>query len=142
MNLSDLAPQARIAGFLLGLALWAAPAVGVWLYMAGQQAIAVEAAKAESRTEALAEVTTKVDAAVAEARKEWARTQAATNRDAEEARQRTERALSAQRERADTLYRQLLAHIHAQPLPDSCRLDPERVRLYSGARRDGAAPAD
>lgn len=149
MKLSDLAslnPQAKLVAYILGgllfLAAWAAPAVGVYLYLAGQQEIAVQAAKDTARAEAVAEFTGAADQAVAKARAEWAMRQATANRQAEEERARIARDLAAQRARADSLLRQLLGHINANPLPADCRLDADRVRLYSDSRRRGPAATD
>lgn len=142
MNMPGLNAQAKVAGLLLGLALWAAPAVGVYLYLAGQKAIALKAAADASRADALAEFKDQADKAVAEARKQWAARQSAADRRAEQDRARIARDLAAQRARADTLLRQLLGHINANPLPPDCRLDADRVRLYTDSRRSGAAGAD
>ena len=51
----------------------------------------------------------------------------------------TEGELIAARVRADNLFRILQGHIHANPLPVDCRLDPERVRLYNAGRRPSAS---
>lgn len=149
MNLSDLTPQtqgarivAGIIGLVVFLALWAAPAVGVYLYLAGQQAIAVKAAEDTTRAQVTAEFTGAAAEAVAKARAEWAMRQATANRQAEEDRARIARDLAAQRTRADSLLRQLLGHINANPLPPDCRLDADRVRLYTDSRRRGSAGTD
>lgn len=149
MKLSDLAnlnPQAKLVAYILGgllfLAAWAAPAVGVYLYLSGQQAIAVKAAEDTTRAQVTAEFTGAAAEAVAKARAEWAMRQAEANRQAEEDRARIARDLAAQRTRADSLLRQLLGHINANPLPADCRLDADRVRLYSDSRSRGPAPTD
>lgn len=149
MKLSDLAnlnPQAKLVAYILGgllfLAAWAAPAVGVYLYLSGQQEIAVQAAKDTTRAEAVAEFTGASAQAVAKARAEWVKRQAEANRQAEEDRARIARDLAAQRTRADSLLRQLLGHINANPLDPVCRFDADRVRLYSDSRRRGPAATD
>jgi uncharacterized protein HemX len=149
VKLSDLNPQtqaarivAGIVGLLLVLALWAAPAVGVYLYLAGQQAIAVKAAEDTTRAQVTAEFTNAAAEAVAKARADWAKRQAEATRQAEEDRAAIARDLAGQRTRAENLLRQLLGHINANPLPADCRLDADRVRLYSDSRRRGPAPTD
>lgn len=136
-----------------GLAIvWAASLALLWAFMAGQAGAAAEAAAAEAKGKAetaCAEAravaahaeTLAIAAAVDAARAKWDAAQAAADLAAAADKARLDADLQRARSRAESLSRQLLGHIRAQPLPADCRLDAERLRLYAEARRGAAASA-
>lgn|GEM_PF-6327048 len=134
-----------IGGLLLA---WAASLALLWAFMAGQARTAAAEARGEAESACAAVRAAAADAAtaalvraVAEARSEWEAAQAAADEQAAVDRAAAAAELRRARMRAESLSRQLLAHIHAKPLPADCRLDAERLRLYAESRRGAAAAA-
>jgi len=127
-----------IGGLLLA---WAASIALLWAFMAGQARGEAESACAAVRAAAADAATAALVRAVAEARSEWEAAQAAADEQAAIDRAAAAAELRRARMRAESLSRQLLAHIHAKPLPADCRLDAERLRLYAESRRGAAAAA-
>lgn len=149
MNLIGTLITGRLLGIML--ALWVASLGALWLYMAGSQSSAIEAAAAvaKAKAEEACSDDKAVEAeaagqallqAVRGALKARAEAQAELDaaRDAEQAALRKE--VDAARARANQLSNALRRHIDANPLPAACRLDAERVRLFNAARRGGADP--
>ena len=143
----------RLAGVtvtpqLLGVVavLWIASLGGVWAYMEGHATSVAQTARASALAECNADKAKAAEAAlaaqtaaVAKARADWQAAQAEVDAIAKADRARIEGELIAARVRADNLFRILQGHIHANPLPVDCRLDPERVRLYNAGRRPPAS---
>ena len=129
----------RIGGAALFLALWLAPAAAVWLHMAAKADAARELGAATARAECAEAQTNGLAKAIADARKEWERTQSAVDARAERDAKAIAADLSAARRAAARISKDLANHANRNPLPADCRADPERVRLYNAARR-GDAP--
>lgn len=129
--------------------LWLASLGGVWAYMEGHATSVAETAKAAALAECNADKAKAAEEALAaqakairEAREKWTKAQAEVDALAKAEREQMEADLVAARVRADNLFRNLMAHIHAKPLDPSCRFDAERVRLYNEARRSDSAGSD
>lgn len=143
----------RLAGFTLtpkaiGIVavLWVATLGGLYAYMAGRATSLAETAAASAlatcngeKAEAAKAALEAQTIAVAKARADWQAAQAEVDAIAKADRERIEGELIAARVRADNLFLILQGHIHANPLPVDCRLDPERVRLYNAGRRPSAS---
>lgn len=129
--LAALTIQQRLIGAALVLVLWLAPAGMTWLYMRGQLhaqyklgEAACEKADAEAQAKALERFHV-----------EQQKVNAAALADAEQ----IAKLLATGRVRAAKLSQELAAYAKNHPLPDGCRADDERIRLYNEARR---APAN
>lgn len=136
--LASLSIGQRIAGALIGLAVWLAPAGAVWLHMHAKVSSAHDLGAAEARQACAEAQTGALAKAIADARAEWTKTQGAINRQAEADAKAIAADLTAARRRASQLTKDLQTHARAQPLPADCRADPERVRLYNAARGSDA----
>ena len=124
--------------------LWLASLGGLYAYMEGRATSVAETAAAEARAACSAEKAEAATAArlaqaeaVKAARAQWDADQAHLDALAKADRERIDGELSAAVGRADTLFRNLMAHIHANPPDPSCRLDAGRVGLFNEARRAG-----
>jgi hypothetical protein len=133
-------PDPRILGAIL--LIWAGTLLCLAAYMEGRATSVAETARAEALADcnaakalAAKEARQALEDAVAKARADWAKAQAEVDAAAAADRAKIQAEVDAQRDRAENLFRQLQAHIHANPLPDTCRLDPVRVRLFNEARR-------
>lgn len=127
--------------------LWIASLGGLYAYMHGRATSVAETAAAEARAACSAEKADAANAAriaqadaVKAARAQWDADQSDLDAVAKADRERIDRELAAESSRADSLFRNLMAHIHAKPLPADCRLDADRVRLFNDSRGSGRAP--
>lgn len=122
--------QQRAIGAIIAILIWLAPAGVTWLYMRGQLSAQYELGQAEcERADALAAAK-----ALREFHVEQANVTAQAKKDAEQL-SKLMRTLAT---RATRISNELATHAQEHPLPDGCRADPERVRLYNHARQAAA----
>lgn len=133
-------PDPRV--LLAVLLIWAGTLACLWAYMEGRAVSVAETARAEAeaecsaaKTKAATDARKALENAVAQARADWAKAQTQIDQAKADDRAKIAAELERHRTRANTLFRQLEAHIRANPLPTGCRLDPDRVRLFNEARR-------
>lgn len=128
--LAGFTVQQKLIGAALSILIWLAPAGITWIYMRGQMAAQFDLGKAAcQKADAEAQA-----AALAEFHVEQTRAAEQAKADAEQ----IAKLLATARARAATLSRELSAYAQANPLPDNCRADSERVRLYNEARREAS----
>lgn len=129
----------RVAGALLLIGLWLAPAAAVWLYAQGKAGAARELGAAEAKAECAERNEYALAQAMRAARAEWERTQTSIDARAESDAKAIADDLGKARKAAARITKELTDHAKRNPLPPDCRADPERVRLYDAARRSRAA---
>jgi hypothetical protein len=131
----------KIAGAVLSLVIWLAPAGAVWLYMKGQAGAQFELGSAEARATCADNQATALATAIEDARLEWQKTQAAIDGRAADDAERIANTLAAAQRHANKLTKELEAHATANPLPSGCRADPDRRELYNRSRGSGPPEA-
>lgn len=130
-------PQARIAGALISLAIWLAPAFAVWLYMHGKASAQYDLGKAD----AVATCATANANALKDAIDEAAGTQKDVFEQARKDADAIARTLDKAERQATKTTKEIQAYAKANPLSADCVADSPRVRMYNDARR-GQAAAD
>lgn len=124
----------KVAGALLGLLLWLAPAGAVWLYMHGKAGAQFELGQADARATCAETNSSALATAIKDAREQWNKTQSAIDAQASKDAAAISKHLAEANRAAGKISKELQAHATANPLPADCRLDGERVRLYNEAR--------